>query len=116
MNGQPGKLLRFYVNERDEYNGRPLYEALVKRCQELGLAGATVSRGLEGFGESAEFLHAHLMGGDQPIVVTVVERPERASEALPILQSMMNSGVATLADVEVIVVSNGTVSICGNSL
>jgi PII-like signaling protein len=107
MNGQPGKLLRLYVNERDEYDGRPLYEALVARCQELNLAGATVFRGLEGFGESAELHRSHLLGSDQPIVITIVENPDKAREALPVLQAMMKSGVIAVTDVEVTVVSNG---------
>ena len=54
MSDQPGKLLRLYVNERDEYKGTPLYRAIVARCQELNLAGVTVFRGREGFGEPAE--------------------------------------------------------------
>ncbi len=107
MNGQPGKLLRLYVNERDEYEGRPLYEALVARCQELNLAGATVFRGLEGFGESAELHRSHLLGSDQPIVITVIENPDKAREALPLLQAMMKSGVIAVTDVEVTVISVG---------
>jgi uncharacterized protein len=54
MISQPGKLLRLYVSEQDQYHGKPLYEAIVARCQELRLAGVTVFRGLEGFGESSE--------------------------------------------------------------
>lgn len=107
MNSQPGKLLRIYVNERDQYEGKPLYQALVARCQELNLAGATVFRGLEGFGESAELHRAHLFGSDRPIVITVVETPEKAREALPVLQAMMPSGVIAVTDVEVTVVASG---------
>ncbi len=107
MSSQPGKLLRLYVNEHDEYQGKPLYQALVARCQELNLAGVTVFRGLEGFGESSEVHRPHLFGGDQPIVITVVEGLEKAREALPALQAMMGSGVIAVTDVEVTVVSNG---------
>lgn len=106
MNSQPGKLLRIYVNERDEYQGKPLYEALVTRCQELNLAGATVFRALEGFGESSELHRTHLFGSDQPIVITVVDRPEKAREALPILQAMMRGGVIAVTDVEMITISS----------
>lgn len=108
MSSQPGKLLRLYVNERDEYRGKPLYRAIVARCQELNLAGVTVFRGLEGFGESSELHRAHLWGSDWPIVITVVESPGKAREALPILEAMMSSGVIAVTDVEVTVVSNGT--------
>jgi PII-like signaling protein len=107
MSSQPGKLLRLYVNERDEYHGKPLYQAIVARCQELNLAGVTVFRGLEGFGQSSELHRSHLLTSDQPIVITVVEGPERALEALPVLQAMMDSGVIAVTDVEVTVVSNG---------
>lgn len=95
------------MNERDQYQGKPLYEALVARCQELNLAGATAFRALEGFGESSELHRTHLFGSDQPIIITVVETPEKAREALPVLQAMMPSGVIAVTDVEVMVVSNG---------
>jgi PII-like signaling protein len=105
--GQPGKLLRLYVNERDEYQGKRLYEAIVAKCQELNLAGVTVFRGLEGFGASAELHKAHLIGSDSPMVITIIESPEKARSALPVLQAMMNSGVIAVTDVEVTVVLNG---------
>jgi uncharacterized protein len=110
MTSQPGKLLRLYVSEQDQYNGKPLYEAVVARCQELHLAGVTVFRGLEGFGESSE-LHRHrLFGHDQPIVITVIESPEKAREALPVLQEMMPGGVIAVTDVEVMVFLQGRAS------
>lgn len=60
MKSQPGKLLRLYVSEHDRYNGKPLYEAIVARCQELNIAGVTVFKGLEGFGHTAEMHRPHL--------------------------------------------------------
>ena len=110
MNSQPGKLLRLYVSEHDRYNGKPLYEAIVARCHELELAGVTVFRGLEGFGHTAELHRDHLFVHDQPIVITIVETPEKATAALPVLQEMMTSGVVAVTDVEMIVVSNSTAS------
>jgi PII-like signaling protein len=110
MKSQPAKLLRLYVNEQDRYEGKPLYEAIVARCQELKVAGVTVFRGLEGFGESAELHHAHLFRSDQPLVITIVERPEKAQETLPILQSMMNSGLIAVTDVELTVISGSRVT------
>ena len=107
MNSQPGKLLRLYVNERDEYRGKPLYQAIVAKCHELNLAGVTAFRGLEGFGGSAELHRSHLFGSDQPIVITIVESPERAREALPVFEAMMSSGAIAVTDVEVTVVSSG---------
>jgi len=108
MISQPAKMLRLYVNERDEYQGKLLYEAIVAKCQELNLAGATVFRALEGFGESTEVHRAHLLSSDQPIVITVIDSPEKARAALPVLQSMMNNGLIAVTDVEVTRVWNGT--------
>jgi hypothetical protein len=110
MSSQPGKLLRLYISERDQYEGKPLYEAIVARCQELGLAGVTVFRGLEGFGESSEIHRKHLWGDDQPIVITIVESPEKAQAALPVLQSMTPHGVIAVTDVEVTSIGNGAVT------
>jgi PII-like signaling protein len=111
MNSQPGKLLRIYVSEQDQHNGRPLYEAIVARCQELNLAGATVFRGLEGFGESSEMHRKHAFSHDQPIVITVIERPDKAKAALSLLQEMMPGGLIAVTDVEVTVIANGQTSV-----
>ena len=105
MNGQPGKLLRIYVNEDDQYGGKPLYEAIVDRCRELKVAGATVFRAFEGFGETAELHREHLFGSDQPIVITIVERPEKVQQIVPMLESMMNGGIVAITDVEIVAVS-----------
>ncbi len=108
MNGQLGKLLRIYVNKYDRHNGKPLYEAIVDRCRELKVAGVTAFRAFEGFGETAEVHHQHLFRDDQPIVITIVERPEKAVEILPVIEGMMNGGIIAVTDVEVTVVSKGT--------
>jgi PII-like signaling protein len=108
MSSQPGKLLRIYVNEEDRCGGKRLYEAIVDRCRELNVAGATVFRALEGFGETAELHHPHLFRGDQPIVITIVERPEKVQQILPVFEAMMSGGVIAVTDVEVTVVSRGS--------
>jgi len=105
--GQPSKLLRLYVNEQDRYAGKPLYEAIVDRCRELRLSGATVFRALEGFGETAELHHAHVLRSDLPIVITIIERSEKIAAALPLLEEMMHSGLVALTDVEVTYILNG---------
>ncbi len=107
MTGEPAKLLRLYVNEQDQYDGRPLYEAIVDRCRELKMAGVTVFRALEGFGETAELHHSHLFKSDQPIIITIVERAEKIQQTIPVLEDMMSSGLIAVTDVEVIYVSNG---------
>lgn len=105
MNSQPAKLLQIYVSEQDRHNGKPLYEQIVTRCQEMKLAGVTVFRGLEGFGHAAGIHRPHLLVHDQPIVITIIETPEKAVEALPVLQQMMERTFIAVTDVEVIRVS-----------
>ena len=113
MNAQPGNLLRIYVNETDRWQDKPLYEAIVNRCRDLNVAGVTAFRALEGFGETAEMHRPHLFANQQPIVITIVERPEKALEIMPVLEEMMNSGLIAVTDVDVVVVSNGVPTALG---
>src|ERR1022692_3361075 len=94
------RLLRLHLGEDDLYNGKPLYEAIVNRCKELRIAGATVFRGLEGFGETAEIHHHHLIKKDQPVVVTIVDTPENLGRLIPEVEEMMDTGMIATSDVE----------------
>jgi PII-like signaling protein len=94
------KLLRLHFGESEQYNGKPLYEAIVNRCKELKIAGATVFRGLEGYGETAEIHRHHLIKKDQPIVVTIVDTPENLGRLIPEVEEMMNTGMIATSDVE----------------
>jgi len=94
------KLLRLHFGESDRYQGKPLYEAIVHRCQELKIAGATVFRGLEGYGETAEIHRHHLIKKDQPIVVTIVDTPENLDRLIPEVEAMMDTGMIATSDVE----------------
>jgi len=94
------KLLRLHFGESDRYNGKPLYEAIVNRCKELKIAGATVFRGLEGYGETAEIHRHHLIRKDQPIVVTIVDTPENLVRLIPEVEEMMDTGMIATSDVE----------------
>lgn len=96
------KLLRLHFGEGDRYRGKPLYEAIVDRCKELGIAGATVFRGLAGYGETAEIHRHHLMGKDQPVVVTIVDTAENLSRLIPEVEEMMDTGMIATSDVECI--------------
>ena len=93
------KLLRLHFGESDQYNGKPLYEAIVNRCKELKIAGATVFRGLEGYGETAEIHRHHLVRKDQPIVVTIVDTPENLERLIPEVEEMMDTGLMAVSDV-----------------
>lgn len=100
---QPAKLLRLHITERDRYQGKPLYEAIVEKCRELRIAGATVFRGLEGFGDNAEVHRHHLMTHDDlPIVVQIVDTDENVKRLLPVLEDMMDKGLIAISDVDTI--------------
>ena len=94
------KLLRLHFGEGDRYNGKPLYEAIVNRCLELKIAGATVFRGLEGFGETAEIHRHHLVRKEQPIVVTIVDTEENLARLIPEVEEMMDTGMIATSDVD----------------
>lgn len=102
MNPQPAKILRIHVSESDRYQGKPLYEAIVAKCRELKIAGATVFRGLEGFGESAEMHRAHLVRHDLPIVIAIVDTAENIDRLIPAVEAMLDTGVLAVSDVEMI--------------
>jgi PII-like signaling protein len=94
------RLLRLHFSERDKHENRPLYEAIVERCRELSIAGATVFRGLEGYGESAEIHRPHLLSHDLPIVVTIVDSEDNIQRLLPAIEDMMDKGMIAISDVE----------------
>jgi PII-like signaling protein len=79
----------------------------VEKCRQLKIAGATVFRGLEGFGETAEIHRLHLLARDQPIVITIVDLAENLKELIPAIEQMMDTGMIAMSDVEVRRVQNG---------
>jgi PII-like signaling protein len=99
-----GKLLRIFIGESDTWHGRPLYEEIVKRVRERGLAGATVVRGIEGFGADSHLHTARILrlSEDLPVVIEIVDSAERIEEILPLLDEMIGEGLITLERVEVI--------------
>jgi uncharacterized protein len=96
------KLLRLHFSEDDRYSGKPLYEAVVNRCKDLRIAGATVFRGLEGYGETAEIHRHHFVRKDLPIIVTIVDTPENLERLIPEVEEMMDTGMIAMSDVEYI--------------
>jgi len=99
-----GKLLRVFIGESDRWRGRPLYEAIVHRLRREGLAGATVIRGIEGFGAHSRVHSARILrlSEDLPLVIEVVDSAERIEAILPILDEMVTEGLVTLERVEVL--------------
>ena len=98
----PAKILRLHFSEHDRYRGKPLYEAVVEKCRELHIAGATVYRALEGYGETAEVHRSHMLTHDLPIVVSIVDSAENIARLLPALEEMMDKGLIAMSDVEMI--------------
>ena len=105
---QPGKLVRLHLSEQDQYEGKSLYAEIVKKCEQLDVAGVTVLRGLEGYGESSELHRSHLLAHDQPIVVTIVETADKIQRILPELEKMLGNGIVAVSDVEVVRIHNGS--------
>lgn len=99
-----GLLVRIYIGESDTWQGRPLYEAIVHLLRERGLAGATVLRGIEGFGARQRIHSTRILSlsGDLPILVEAVDREDRIRAVLPELDAMVRDGLITLERVEVV--------------
>jgi PII-like signaling protein len=99
-----GKLLRIFIGESDTWHGKPLYQAIVQRLREEGLAGATVIRGIEGFGAKSHLHTARILrlSEDLPLVIEVVDEGTRIDAVLPMLDEMVEDGLVTLERVEVV--------------
>ena len=97
-------LLRIFVGEDDRIKGCPLYEAIVLKAREAGLAGATVLRGPMSFGKSSTLHTAKVLrlSEDLPIVIEIVDTQEKIDAFLPVLDPMMGSGLVTLERVQVL--------------
>jgi len=98
-----GKLLRIFVGESDKHQGRPLYEWVVRKAREEGLAGATVLRGLEGFGAHSLLHTAKILrlSSDLPIVIEIVDTEDKIERFLPMIDEAISEGLATIERVEV---------------
>ena len=98
---QAAKLLRLHFTERDRYRDKLLYEAIVEKCREMKIAGVTVFRGLEGYGDTAEIHRSHVLTHDLPIVVQIVDSQESIARLLPVVEDMMDKGLIAISDVNV---------------
>jgi PII-like signaling protein len=99
-----GKLVRIFIGESDKHDGRPLYQAIVEMLRKEGMAGATVLRGIEGFGAQSH-LHTHRilrLSEDLPIVIEAVDEAARIDAILPRLDEMVSEGMVTVERVEVV--------------
>lgn len=96
-------LARIYIGESDRWEGAPLFEAIVGRLRAAGIAGATVLRGIEGYGRASRLHTASILrlSEDLPILIEVVDREDRLRAILPEIDAMVDGGVITLEHVEV---------------
>jgi PII-like signaling protein len=97
------RLLRIFIGETDSHDGRPLYQSIVETLRLEGLAGATVLRGIEGYGKSSRLHTSHILrlSEDLPIVIECVDAAEKIEGVLPQLDAMIGDGLVTLERVEV---------------
>jgi PII-like signaling protein len=103
------KLVRLHFCEHDRHQGRALYEAIVDKCRELKIAGATVYRGIEGYGQTAEIHRQGVLTHNAPIVVTIVDSAESIARLLPFLEDMIDKGMIAMSDVEMIRIQKSAV-------
>jgi PII-like signaling protein len=99
-----GKLLRIFVGESDTWHGKPLYDAIVELARREGLAGATVIRGMEGFGAHSRLHTSRILrlSEDLPVVIEIVDGEEQIERLLPALDEMVEEGMVTVERVHVI--------------
>jgi uncharacterized protein len=105
-----GKLLRIFVDESDRCEHRPLYMAIVDALKAAGFTGATVLKGIEGYG-TRRVLHtarAAEYSSDLPILIEVIDSEEKVLEFLPALRTMMTGGLITLENIELLRISGET--------
>lgn len=101
---QKAQLLRIFFGERDKWHGEPLYDAIVKRLRMMDIAGATVYRGIMGYGAKGETHRSHVfrLSEDLPIMISVIDSPEKIAEAQPVVEQMLDDGLIVISEVDVI--------------
>lgn len=97
------KMIRIHFGEDDRWHGRPLHEAIVEEARRQDLAGATVYRGIEGYGASSRIHRKHLLtSSDLPIMVCIIDEASKIQQFLPTIEKMVLEGLIAISDVEVI--------------
>ena len=103
------QMLRVHFGERDKWQGKPLHEAIMAKCQELGMAGAIVYRGIEGYGTSTRVRHTShwTFSKDAPIMLSIIDTEEQIKKLIPYLETMVEEGLIVMSSVDVIRYSRG---------
>ena len=101
---EEGYLLRIFVGESDRHGHRPLYESIVLQAREAGLAGATVLRGVMGFGKHSILHTAKILrlSEDMPMIIEIVDSLDNIEKFLPVLDALIKDGLVTIEKVRVI--------------
>lgn len=100
----PAVMLRIHFGESDKWQNKPLHEALIATCQELGISGAIVFRGIEGYGASARIHHASALpfSKDAPLMMSIVDSEQNIAVLMPHLDKMVDEGLIAISRVEAI--------------
>ena len=100
---EKGQLLRIFIGESDHHEGKPLYEWIVLKARELGLAGATVIRGIEGFGATSRIHTAKILrlSEDLPLIIEIVDISEKIEAFMPQIDAAISEGLATIENVNI---------------
>jgi len=98
------KMLRIHFGEDDKWKGQPLYKAIVEKCRSMDIAGATVYRGIEGYGASTLIRRSHRLSisHDAPVMVSIVDSEKKIRQLIPVLDEMVDEGLIAMSSVEVI--------------
>jgi PII-like signaling protein len=98
------RMLRIHFGEDDRWQGKPLHEAIVARCKELGIAEVIVFRGIDGYGSGTRIRRSHhwSFSKDAPIQMSIIDTEERIAALVPFLDEMVEEGLAATSRVEVI--------------
>ncbi|UYN96237.1 MAG: DUF190 domain-containing protein [Enhydrobacter sp.] len=102
---KPARRLRVLISEAARHDGAPLYEAIVLKAREMGLAGATVTRAALGYGHSGHLRTSKILrlSDDLPLIVEIIDTEEKVDAFLPVLDGMMGTGLVTLEAIEAMV-------------
>src|SRR2546428_12699472 len=108
---EDGHLLRIFVGESDRHDGSPLYEWIVRKAREQGLAGATVLRGGEGVGAHSRLHTAKIprLSEDLPLIIEIVDTQDKIERFLPIVDAAIPEGLATLEKVQIRLYRSGQI-------
>ena len=102
---EQGKLLRIFIGEGDHFKGKPLYEAIVLKARELNLAGATVLKGVMGFGANSRLHSSKVLrlSEDMPLIIEIVDTEEKLELIMPFLEQTVTEGLITIESAKVII-------------